>query len=98
MTDRLSAGETAEHVLASFREQITGLDLRLLATINERIEKVQALRRHKAEHGLAFLDPDREAALVAHLRAANEGPLSDRGLEELFAFVLALVKRELRDG
>jgi chorismate mutase len=84
--------------LAGFREEITALDLRLLETINERLETVRALQSYKLEHGLAFLDPDREAWLVEHLQQANGGPLSAAGVAELCEFVLDLVKRELAAG
>jgi chorismate mutase len=84
--------------LAGFREEITALDLRLLETINERLETVRALQSYKLEHGLAFLDPDREAWLVEHLQQANGGPLSAAGVAELCEFVLGLVKRELAAG
>jgi chorismate mutase len=81
--------------LAAFRDEITALDLQLLETINERLETVRALQSYKQEHGLAFLDPDREAWLVEHLQQANGGPLSAAGVAELCEFVLDLVKREL---
>ncbi len=79
----------------SFRGEITALDETLVATVNARIEKVLELRRYKTEQGIAFVDPDREARLVAHLKQTNRGPLSEEGVEELMAFVLDLVKREL---
>lgn len=86
---------TGDPVLASYRDEITALDLQLLETVNRRLETVLELRRHKEETGLAFLDPDREAWLVAHLKERNGGPLSDRGVEELITLVLELVKREV---
>jgi chorismate mutase len=85
---------STDPVLASFREQITALDSQLLDTFNKRLETVLALRRHKEEHDIAFYDPDREAWLVNHLKELNDGPLSARGVEELAAFVLDLIKRE----
>jgi chorismate mutase len=86
---------TGDPVLASYRDEITGLDVQLVETINKRLETVLELRRHKEETGLAFLDPDREAWLVAHLKELNGGPLSDEGVEELITFVLDLIKREV---
>ena len=53
------------------------------------------IKRYKHSHGIGFLDPERERALLAELAAANAGPLSDEGLEELVAFVLDLSKREV---
>ena len=82
-------------VLASYRDEITALDVQLVETINKRLETVLELRRHKEETGLAFLDPDREAWLVAHLKEINDGPLSADGVDELITFVLDLVKREV---
>jgi chorismate mutase len=84
----------SDPVVASFRDEITALDVRLVSTINARLKKVAELRRYKDENGIAFLDPDREAWLVDYLKRVNAGPLSDDGLEELIAFVLDLAKRE----
>jgi chorismate mutase len=77
------------------RAEVTALDKRILETVNARIETVEQLRRVKAQQGLPFVDPDREAALLQELKEANRGPLSEAGVEELVAFVLALVKREV---
>jgi chorismate mutase len=90
--------QNVDPIVAAFRDEITALDVRLLSTINARIKKVQELRDYKAEHGLAFVDPDREAWLVAYLKRVNRGPISDEGLDALLAFVLDLVKREVADG
>jgi chorismate mutase len=85
-------------VVTSFRDEITALDERLVSTINARIKAVKGLAQYKKEHGLAFLDRDREAWLLAYLKGVNSGPLSDEGLEELLTFVLALVKDEVAHG
>jgi chorismate mutase/prephenate dehydratase len=87
-----------DQVVASFRDEITALDVRLVSTINARIKAVKALAQYKEEHGLAFLDPEREAWLVAYLKRVNTGPISDQGLEELLSFVLTLVKEEVVRG
>jgi chorismate mutase len=86
---------TQDQFVETTRGEISALDVQLLATINARIRKVAELRRYKEEHGIAFLDPQREAWLVTYLKGENGGPLSEEGVEELIAFVLDLVKREL---
>lgn len=88
----------ADQVVSSFRDEIAALDVRLVSTINARIKAVKALAEYKEERGLAFLDPDREAWLVAYLQRVNSGPLSEEGLEALLRFVLALVKDEVARG
>ena len=85
----------ADPVVAALREQITALDVRLLETVNARLETVEKLRRYKAQNDLPFVDPDREQALLQELKALNTGPLSESGVQELVTFVLDLVKREL---
>ena len=82
-------------VVAALRERITEADRSVLATVNERLEIVAELRRHKDEHGLDFYDPDREAWMLDDLSRANGGPLSEQGVAELLDFLLALTKREL---
>jgi chorismate mutase len=85
----------ADPVVAALREQITALDVRLLETVNARLETVEKLRKYKAQNDLPFVDPDREQALLQELKALNTGPLSESGVQELVTFVLDLVKREL---
>ena len=77
------------------RDEISELDRAILDAVNGRIELVAALRRHKQEVGLPFLDPARERQLLADLASANRGPLSDEGLRELFGGLLDLTKREV---
>ena len=77
------------------RAEISELDHAILDAVNGRIELVAALRRHKQEVGLPFVDPDRERQLLADLSSANRGPLSEQGLHELFGGLLDLTKREV---
>ena len=93
----MTAGAGVDPVVSALRDLITAVDERLLEDVNARLQLVAELREKKVERGLPFLDPDREASLLAHLKKANSGPLSDAGVERLVAFVLQLVKDEL-DG
>jgi chorismate mutase len=77
------------------RDEISQLDRSILEAVNGRLELVAALRRHKQEVGLPFLDPDRERQLLEDLASANSGPLSEEGLRELFSELLDLTKREV---
>ena len=85
-------------VVRRLREQITEVDRAVLAALNRRLELVDELRRHKEEHGLEFLDPDRERWMLEDLQRANGGPLSAEGVQTLLAFLLELTKRELGAG
>ena len=85
----------SDDVVNSLRDEITAIDRELVALVNRRIDTVARLKRHKDEHGIAFVDPDREARMVAERVAENAGPLSEEGLRAFYAEVLALVKREV---
>jgi chorismate mutase len=77
------------------RRRIASHDRAVVEAVNERLRLVAELKAYKEGRGIAFLDPEREAQLVAELQAANAGPLSPDGVRELIEAVLALTKREL---
>jgi chorismate mutase len=77
------------------RRQITENDRALIEAFNRRLELVERLWRHKNEKGIPIVDPEREQAIVDALAAANPGPLSDDGVDELVREILDLTKREL---
>ena len=47
---------------------------------------------------MSFIDPDREEWMLQYLARANRGPLSAKGLEEIYKDILDLTKRELDNG
>ncbi len=84
--------------LRDVRAEIDAVDRRIVAAVNERLALVDRLWRLKAELGVDRIDRDREAAIREALRAANPGPLTEQGLEELITELLALTKREQERG
>ena len=81
--------------LERLRALVSETDRAILDAVNRRLELVAQIKRHKDAHGIDFLDPEREAALRRALGDANRGPLTEQGLDELVAEILALTKREL---
>jgi chorismate mutase/prephenate dehydratase len=77
------------------RARISATDREIVELVNRRLELVAELKRYKDEHGIAFVDPEREAQLYAERAAENGGPLSDEGLRAFYAELLALTKREI---
>ncbi|HZQ83042.1 MAG TPA: chorismate mutase [Gaiellaceae bacterium] len=82
-------------VIDDFRTQIDEVDRAILAAVNRRLELVAALKRHKDEHGVDFVDTAREEQLLAAREQDNTGPLSRDGLRSFYTALLALCKREL---
>jgi chorismate mutase/prephenate dehydratase len=85
----------SDEQLDKYRAEITEIDRLIFDAINRRIDLVAQLKRHKTEHGIDFVDPERERQIVEERAAENRGPLSDEGLRALYAELLALVKREV---
>jgi chorismate mutase / prephenate dehydratase len=77
------------------RAEITAIDRELLALANSRLEAVARLKRHKDEHGISFVDPERERQMFEDRVRENRGPLSEEGLRSFYAELLALTKREV---
>ena len=80
------------------RQQITALDLELVALVNRRLEIVRRLHDHKVASGIPLRDLGREDAMLALLGRENAGPLSEEGLAAFYKAVLDLTRRELHGG
>jgi 3-deoxy-7-phosphoheptulonate synthase/chorismate mutase len=88
--------ETAvDQVIRELRLRIDLVDRSLLDLVNERLELVQQMKERKVAAGIEFVDPGREEAMLRDLLAANAGPLSDAGVEQLLRTVLELGKSEV---
>jgi chorismate mutase len=77
------------------RAEIADRDRKILGAVNERIQLVAELKRHKDTRGVDFVDPEQEERVVLALERANAGPLSNDGVRQLFSEILALTKREV---
>ena len=91
----MAADPTTDATLGELRSLLEANDRTLLDLVNRRLELVSRIKQRKSELGVEFVDPEREAWLLEHLRGANNGRLSDEGLRELVTTVLDLTKREL---
>jgi chorismate mutase len=85
-------------LIRQLREQISDSDRAIVEAINSRLRLVARLKRYKESRGLDFVDLQREEWMLQYLQRANRGPLSTAGLQELFAEILDLTKREVARG
>jgi chorismate mutase len=85
----------ADKTVDSLRAEIDEIDREIVALVNRRVETVARLKRYKDEHGIAFVDPQREAQLLAARVRENGGPVSEEGLRAFYAELLTLTKREV---
>ena len=91
----MAADSTTDAALGELRSLLEANDRALLELVNRRLDLVHEIKQRKGDLGVEFLDPEREAWLLEHLREANNGRLSDEGLQDLLTTVLDLTKREL---
>jgi prephenate dehydrogenase len=82
--------------LDRLRDEIGALDRTVLETLNRRLELVRRVTRHKQATGTPLIDAEREADLLRELAEANDGPLSERAVQGVFAAVLDVMKQEAR--
>jgi chorismate mutase len=82
-------------VIRQLREQVSDNDRALIEAINARLRLVSKLKQYKESRGLDFVDPEREEWMLRDMTRANRGPLSPDGLEQIYAAILDLTKREV---
>jgi chorismate mutase len=90
--------QNADPLIRQLREQISDADRKIIEAVNARLKLVARLKAYKESRGLSFVDPEREEWMLNYLTRANRGPLSAEGLQEIFAEVLNLTKREVARG
>jgi chorismate mutase len=82
-------------VIRQLREQVSDNDRALVEAINARLRLVAKLKSYKESRGIEFVDPEREEWMLRDMIRANRGPLSQGGLEHIYAAILDLTKREV---
>ena len=97
MNSALPAPRPAETdpVLAELRARVSEIDRAILEAVNQRLELVEEIGRHKKAAGLPAHDPHREESMLRALQQANRGKLTAEGVAELQASILYLTKRQL---
>lgn len=78
----------AEEQISGFRRQIDALDEKITQDLNERAKLVLAIREIKNQANLPIFDPQREQEILTRMALANQGPLSDEDLKEIYRNVL----------
>ena len=75
------------------RQRIDEIDDELLRLLNRRLQHVVQIGHDKADRGATIIDPDREAAIVQRLLAANDGPLDDEAIRRIFETLIEEMRR-----
>jgi len=87
--------QSDDPILRQLREQVSDNDRAIIAAVNKRLQLVARIKAYKESRGFDFVDPEREEWMLAYQQRANRGPLSSEGLQEIYADILDLTKREV---
>ena len=74
--------------IEDWRTEINALDIELLRLLNQRARIALRVGASKAAEGLSLCDHTREREVIERMCGANEGPLDDRAIVELFRAVI----------
>jgi len=89
---QLAEAQIGEH-LDDLRKKIDAFDEALVRLLNARAACALEIGRVKGQLGLALYEPDREGAVLGHVRRANPGPLDDEAICRLFERVIDEARR-----
>lgn len=90
-----AATTASDAEVVRLRAEISSTDRDILELVIRRIDLARQIWERKLGRQLALVDPVREAELLDHLGAANNGRLSAAVLGDLHAALLAVTKQEL---
>src|SRR5881392_1186950 len=72
----------------SWRAEINALDVELLRLLNQRARLALKVGESKKDAGVHLCDHTREREVIERMCEANEGPLDDRAVVELFRAII----------
>ena len=80
--------EVAHQQLEQFRRNIDGIDLQLLALLNERTRIVEQIGATKQKHNLPVYEPKREDQVYRNVLDNNSGPLPADAVKRIFERII----------
>jgi|SRR5687768_1424158 chorismate mutase len=86
----------AELSLEALRDEIDKLDEVIVRLLDTRARAAYAIGRLKHEQGAAIYEPQREAAVIAHVKAVNAklgGPLDEHAISRLYERIMDEARR-----
>ncbi|MBZ5597866.1 MAG: chorismate mutase [Acidobacteriia bacterium] len=79
--------------IADWRKKIDELDRKLVELLNQRAQAAHEIGKLKRGAGMPIYEPDREQAVFANARKANQGPLPDRNLMRIYERVMDIMRQ-----
>ena len=80
--------DAAKQLLDEFRRDIDGIDLQLLALLNERTRIVEQIGATKQQYNLPVYEPKREDQVFRNVMDHNNGPLPPEAVKRIFERII----------
>jgi len=79
--------------IAEWRQAVDILDRQVVDLINQRASVAHEIGRLKREKGMPIYEPSREKAVLANVKKANKGPLSDHDIVSIFERIMDMMRK-----
>lgn len=84
--------ENFEEQINELRAKINQIDKEIVRKLNERAAVVLAIKELKSKAQIPLYDPRREEEIFENISEANEGPLFDDAVREVYEKILHTMK------
>ncbi|MEJ2730148.1 MAG: chorismate mutase [Deltaproteobacteria bacterium] len=74
--------------VSALRLAIDEIDEKIMDLINRRLLLAKQIGDFKKRSGIEITDPDREKEIMKRLLEKNKGPVSDKGLRNIFGAIM----------
>ena len=75
--------------IGRLRRAIDEIDEKIMELINQRLSLAKQIGDFKKQGGIQITDRNREKEIMNHLLEKNTGPVSDKGLRNIFDAIIA---------
>ncbi|MDP2982470.1 MAG: chorismate mutase [Candidatus Latescibacter sp.] len=79
--------------IEGWRKRIDEIDTQLMELLNERAKCAMAIGKIKMAKGLKLYSPEREKAVLEHIKEQNKGPLENSAVERIFEHIIEESRR-----
>jgi chorismate mutase len=83
--------------IAEWRQKIDDLDRQLVRLMNQRAQCAHEIGRLKRNSAMPIYEPDRERIIFQNIARANEGPLSDVQLRQVYERLVDVMRQIQRE-
>ncbi len=78
--------------IAEWRKRIDDIDRRIIELLNQRAQAAHEIGQLKRDTAIPIYEPEREKAVLDHVRRQNSGPLSDLDVTQIYERIMDIMR------